>query len=206
MKRVRDLPRRAAARAATGAYADVYNIRLFGDPLGRLSVDAPPPLCETLEAQRAAVYADLDMDGPGWAVIRGAFDLPDGFAELLRSETDSMGNPIFQTSAPLFPERWGDGRRLQHDISAGDDYWITLGRALQRFTTAFFPGRAVDKEDSMVALLSRKHCGPQAPHADYHPDSVLWQPACRASVNLPLGLVLGVEAGSSIRVWSGSHR
>ena len=146
------------------------------------------------------------MDGPGWAVIRGVFELSPEFADLLRTETDTFGYPIFQTHAPLFPERWGDGRRIQADISTGDDQWLSLGRALQRFTAAFFPGRTVNKLDSMVSLLSRERCGPQAPHADYHPDAVLWGAEAAAATSLPLGMVMGVQSGSSIRVWSGSHR
>jgi hypothetical protein len=195
VKRIRATPPRAAASNATscrGAFA----VRVNGDP----------ELSSALEAQRAGVYANLDMDGPGWAVIKNAFIIPPGFAEEIRAETESFGYPIFQTAATHFPARWGDGRRIQADLSAGDDQWLGLSRALQRFTSNFFPGRVNNKLDSVVSLLSHPGCGPQAPHADYQPDPLLWQPACTAASSLPLGLVVGLQENTTIRAWSGSHR
>jgi hypothetical protein len=177
-----------------------FDVRVTGDTPGSTE------LCASLDAQRDAVYAQLDMDGPGWAVIQGAFAIPEGFAEQVRAETDSFGYPIFQSNATHFPARWGDGRRLQADLSAGDDQWLGFSRALARFIDMFFPGRTNNKLDSIVSLLSRPDCGPQAPHADYHPDPMLWQPDCSASKNLPLGMVIGLENNTTIRVWSGSHR
>ncbi|KAI9029436.1 hypothetical protein DFJ74DRAFT_703247 [Hyaloraphidium curvatum] len=143
------------------------------------------------------------LNGPGFAVIPGAFAISDPAALLDPARGSGLAYaPVFQAVDPATGgEGSGDGLRMQAFVRYMNQGCGDLHASLRRCLEALFPGRRMEH---VAALRSLPGCKPQPKHTDFVFTTAASRNAMQAARperDMPLLFMIAAGQGTAIRLW-----
>jgi hypothetical protein len=106
----------------------------------------------------------------------------------------------------VFNSDLGLSQRTQHKIPEDETSYANHCTEFAKFWTSAFETKWGRNARGWVVLHCRAGCRAQEPHADFPLTGDLRRARVRTGRTLPLVALFGIEEGSSVNVWPGSHR